>query len=311
MSSNVSLFREAFRGYQKDDVNTYIANQNEKFSDMEADYKKEISDLRLQINDLNQKKELEIAQKIAEHDAPAIKVLEAQIAEAKEKEIALDREKENLRQELTFAQKALEAQQTKAKNEKESSEYEQEISNLQLQLEKANALIVSMREENEQINHKYNELLHSSESSDDTAADKVKVYDQLSQQIGSLMLDARLTADDTVKKAQTLAAELLAKATMDADETKRLAEEYALSVRNTADETYAHVCEYIKDVLKKLSTDCLSNYTQRLEHCKSSLDAVTSELRTAGDQLSIKMESMLASRINDINAQIDAISPKQ
>ena len=37
------VFRETFRGYNKDDVNEYIKNINDNFVSSEEEYKKEIS----------------------------------------------------------------------------------------------------------------------------------------------------------------------------------------------------------------------------------------------------------------------------
>lgn len=45
-------FRSALHGYHRDDVNAYIADQNQLFLEAEGDYKKTISDLRDQLNAL-------------------------------------------------------------------------------------------------------------------------------------------------------------------------------------------------------------------------------------------------------------------
>ena len=183
------------------------------------------------------------------------------------------------------------------------------IARLQTKLSESESIIAALNETNQNITEECRALRESTELADKAAvADKAQVYDQISHQIGSLILDARSNADDTIRRAQASAAEIIARASAEADETHRLADEYAEHVRKNADERLQQACNAINDTLRKLTSDCVSDYSQRLSHCKASIDAIMTEFRSSTDQANLRMETLLATRSNELTSLIESVT---
>lgn len=298
MNANLLTFRESFRGYNKDDVNTYIADQNEKFADMEADYKKEITDLRTEYNHL-QSVDTQLTDHIEKLNEAneTIASLENKLAVAREHEAAMAEELEKYRQQLSL---------TEAKKQDGAAEM---IAHLQNKLAESESIIAALTEANQELKEQNHALNESTVLSDKAEiSDKAQLYDQISQQIGSLILDAKSNADETVKRAQTTAAEILSRASAEADETHRLADEYAAHVRMCANERLQQACNAINDTLRKLTGDCVADYSQRLSHCKASIDAIINEFRSTTEQANLRMESLLTTRSNELSSMLDSVT---
>ena len=107
------VFRNALHGYNRDDVNMYITEQNGNFAEQEAEYKKTIADLREAMGKLQEKAELYDG--LAEKMAQAEGLLAAQgelaekantVAEEQSERIRrLNAENEELRSRLEEAQR--------------------------------------------------------------------------------------------------------------------------------------------------------------------------------------------------------------
>lgn len=177
MKDKQVLFRDSFKGYNKDDVNAYLTIYSKKLGETEDNYKAEIQSLQKNIEEY--KKEID-ALKSPEKN-PFLSSLLEENAALKEK----NKELESL----------LEAQTS-------------EIDHLNNQ----NLLL------NEQIQ----ELKSQADSSekDPSLTEKARLYDQMSSQIGVVLLQANENSANIINEAYKKANEIQSEASQNAQKIK-------------------------------------------------------------------------------------------
>ena len=174
-------FRTAMRGYNKEDVNSYISNENIRFNRLEASLNKAIDD-----------KEKEISE------------LQSQIAGFRAKDDEIKRLEDlvlSLRSDIDYQNEKLEEKDTVIEGMKKAVDAANEA------LDTANERITALQNESE-LNSFSNETPHNSSldysyqaAYDQTVIEKAQKYDDICTQIEEILLYAKNEADKIVSEA--------------------------------------------------------------------------------------------------------------
>ncbi|MBQ6702766.1 MAG: hypothetical protein IJN17_07425 [Clostridia bacterium] len=175
-------FRGALRGYNKEDVNGYIEALNSKFYEAELEYKNKIADCEKKINTL---------------EDDTIFKLEKEVAELRQK----TEESERRNTELNVILKALKTENEELKIAVENSKTADEVTDLTDKLNKAVAENEDLAKEVTELKAKLGEL-ESKGAMAAEAYEKSSRYDKISEQIGSMIVNANVRAEGIVSTAK-------------------------------------------------------------------------------------------------------------
>jgi cell division septum initiation protein DivIVA len=284
-------FRGALNGYNKEDVNKYIEDVNIKFGDIEADYKKLLSQKNKQIDDLTlqlheaRKSAAELMSVTAEN-----KTLKASLEDA---EADLD----NMRKKIGESDAVILALNDKLDRlNSEYGELKEKYRMLteereEINQEAGNAPADETKDENQPVPNSYNMVSSASDS------EKARMYDKISRQIGSMLIDAREIADNLISEANTRADKII------------------LSAENKAKEVYGetelklnHTLTLIKQTLKRMSSDCMSEYIGHMNNSRTALNKLLDDTETQTDIVYSKFDTIINNAINELNSSIEKIT---
>lgn len=301
-------FRGALNGYNKEDVNNYIEEMNIKFGETEAEYKKTTLSNKKQTDELS-----------------------IQLAEAKESVSELI----SIREKNKSLQKALDTAEYDLNNiQKKNNESDAVIGALNDKLDQMTAeydslndkfnkltsecdtlgeKVIQIAGERDLVNselqsvlahtadeapinepepeYKTHETLSSAEN------EKARMYDKISRQVGSMLIDAREIADNIINEANTRAEKIIVTA-----ETK------AKDICSDADMKLNRTFIYIKQTLKRMSSDCMSEYIVHINNSRTALDKLLGETSADADTVYSRFDAIINDAINDLNNGIDKIS---
>ncbi len=178
---NGVVFRESFRGYQKDDVNRYITQIHEQFA---------------RENERTQKELRRLNDRIAEAEAlrPALEDAKGQV--------------EALNKKLTSCNEI-------------ASQAQQQKTDMAEQLAQLRAEKEALASENAALHAKMEQMeLHSAESVKSSAENEenAKRYESMSHKIGDIILSAKAEAEEIIEDARQKSDEMLAEADRQAKE---------------------------------------------------------------------------------------------
>ena len=258
-----ATFRTQLSGYNKDDVNNYIEEQNLSFSRKEATLKKTLNEKQEQINSLTaQVAELK---KIPDLTAP----LEAE----KEKVKALAEENKGL---AAIAEAHL---TTVSELTEENTKLKEELETLRRRIEEAA--------------NKPAEIKEAVPAED---AGQSIMYDKVSRQLGSMLIDAREMTDNMVSSAKERSEKIIADAR---DEAKKIISD--------AGEKNARALDAAAQCSKRLISNMNMEYLKYISETKEDLNRFLDD----NSQKQQKLADLLARLKDECNreaaAKIDAI----
>lgn len=214
------LFSSSIGGYNKQDVNEYIAKLNSQFASIEDDYKKNIESQKKEISLLNAENETLRAKLVIFDDLESkLSQTRNQLVDAKEKIGECDSliasyrvQLENSENELAETKNALSVAH---KSEKDAAaRLEQSITDsasLTLELASAKEKIVELEAALAASNA---DLVSCNE-------EKAKLYDEISGKIGTMMITAQAEAERITSEALSRSNEMITDAKQKSEETLR------------------------------------------------------------------------------------------
>ena len=128
-------------------------------------------------------------------------------------------------------------------------------------------------------------------------AEKVRLYDKVSRQLGSMLIDAREIADGIISDANAKA-----------DKTLRAAENEASSVRADADEKLRRASAYIEQSMKRLSSDCSAEYLKYVSGIRDAFNRQLDENTEDQKKVLSRFESLVSAAEKDMSEGIKKIT---
>lgn len=193
MEKGTRMFRKSVRGFNREDVNSYIVSTSNEFSAREERLNSEISSLRRKLSvsaeRLNE----------AKNEAQASNELKARLREAEERLSAFENELADARSradDLTSQLRETEGLLSAANAENKS--LSERLRTLEETLSKTNKADSSA--DSEPAAAKESSAGSTALSSED--CDKVRLYDEMSRNVGDILLNANMNAERIVRDAR-------------------------------------------------------------------------------------------------------------
>jgi len=258
-------FRSAISGYNRDDVNRYILEMNREFEGKEEGYRKQTDELR----------------SLAEEK-------EQQILQASEQITELQR----TREEAEHIIAALREQNDQLKAQKEM--LNEKVLKAELRADTAEEKLCNTKEQLLQLK---NDITQSPVNSD--ADEKSKKYDQISAQIGDIMIGASSSAEKIIAAANTEAGRIVA-------ETEAEAVYIRTRLSDTADEMLNNISECLHN-----STElCIAELLTSLREMKESTSALIRDFERRNRELEEKIEYYKANVTDTVENSLSEMDEK-
>ena len=285
MNDNPAVaFRGTLNGYNKADVNKYIEELNIKFSDTESDYKKIILSQKEQIDNLN----LELNR---------VKEERNELSSVREQNITLQTEIEN-------------AQEKRIDIERKLSESNALIGVLNDKIDELSASCGALKEERDNLaktveaRDEISEMAHEEAApiktenpSAVTDSEKARMYDKISRQVGSMLIDAREISDNIIGDANLQAEKII-----------EAAENKAGEIRGSADIILNRTLNSIRNSLKHMSSDCMSEYIKHINNSRSALDKLLDDTTSEADSVYLRFDNIINNTLRDLSKNIEKIT---
>ncbi len=309
MSENTEnvVFRSQLGGYNREDVNKYIVETNLRFERVEAVNKKTLASMQNTIDELKRELEernLQSAESCEKYDS-----MKNSLAEAEEKCAALEMQLDETKKELDEAKSATSsptadeytdaiagfAEKVEAL-EGENSRLASERDALAAELAAAKERIES---ENMRKMSDADRVIDAFKCADGSESDteKALLYDKVSHQLGSMLIDAREIADGLISDANAKAEKIV-----------RNAENDAAVIRSEAKERLRRSIEYIERATKRLSSDCTAEYLKYVNGVRESFTKLLEDNTESQREVLARFDSMIASAQREISYSIHQIS---
>jgi hypothetical protein len=288
---NSMAFRNSIGGFNKDDVNNYILRMNRDFKEKELDYKDELDNLReqLNINDKDTKKQLD-------EKNEQIAVLESHNTYLESANIALgDAKKENA--DLSDALSALEEKLAAA--DKIIVEQRGLIEKQALDLDTLTAAKTSAEKTAEALSEELGQLTDSNESASDEVIEKAHRYDQISRQIGDIVINANKTADEIIERANDRADRVVKSAEDEADSRRKY----------IADMSEQILAKFSAD-LRTVSDQCVSELSTTLNDLQYDSAALAADFDKKNRLIAEKIAAYKNSLSDALKAELVSLDSK-
>lgn len=289
-------FRGTLNGYNKADVNKYIEEIHIKFSNIESDYNKTIHSQKEQIDNLN----LELTGVKAQRDElyslrDDNKRLQTQIENA-ENGLNNSERKHNECNALIGA--------LNDKIDQISTQYEiLKVESAKITTERDDlASALQMVEQRDEISRESetkqgDALVKIDSQSATTDNEKARIYDKISRQVGSMLIDAREIADSIINDANVQAEKII-----------ESAENKALEICDSADVVLKRTLNNIKNSLKHMSSDCMSEYIKHINNSRSALDKLLDDTSSDADGVYVRFDSIINNTLRTLSKDIEKIT---
>ncbi|MDD4774543.1 MAG: hypothetical protein PHZ09_13225 [Eubacteriales bacterium] len=294
MNGNPAVaFRGTLNGYNKADVNKYIEEINIKFSDTESDYKKIILSQKEQIDNLN----LELNR---------VKEERNELSSVRDQNILLQTEIEN-------------AEEQRLEIERKHSESNALIGVLNDKIDEMSNSYGALKEDFNRITVERDnlaktagareEIIPESSAHEEAAPvitenppaatdnEKARMYDKISRQVGSMLIDAREISDNIISDANLQAEKIIESAENKADE-----------IRGSADVVLNRTLNSIKNSLKHMSSDCMSEYIKHINNSRSALDKLLDDTSSEADSVYLRFDNIINNTLRDLSKDIEKIT---
>jgi DivIVA domain-containing protein len=302
-------FREAFRGYNKDDVNAYLEETNLRFATVEEDYRRTIKNQKQTIEGLefrletfdqingelaNLKRQLADKDEQIEESAKKLAEYERQIADLREQLGKLTSECGELGDKLSAAV---------AENSiliDENADLTKETQALRARLDECEK---SAREQAEQL-----AVLQDENQASGDAEHEKRLYDEMSRKLGDVMIIAKESADKLIENAKAEAGRIKAEAMAEADRVREEAAAEVKAMREGARSKLETAFENANKKLFSMSEDYIRGYAEYLRGVQGEFDAMISALRAKSGEIKGKVDNMRAVISEELEREFDRIN---
>lgn len=320
MSNKAKLFKSSMNGFKKEDVNKYIIDLNNEFAAKEEDYKNEIKRLNLML-DVAERRFAATEAKLldAEVKVGTIQELEKSLKIWEENLLEYKSKYEELESNYNELNDSYSAVGTKY------AELENELSVSRVKvasLEEANTVLTArcteleaeLQAKNE--NPVNEEIVDSCESicktetdipvddADISIAEKAKLYDKLTAQVGEIIINANKSADEIIRSAELSAAKLTEGSTKLAleshDKLKGLTDSTVASIKK---DLYTGVEACIKE-FKSYSEDVSGVSRSMISDLERKYTTLSARIEYLGNTI----EKRMSGKLRDFNGKCNAIS---
>lgn len=297
-------FRTAFNGYSKEDVNKYIEEINIKFAETESEYKKIMLSQKKQIDELTGKldeartglSELPVLREQNRSIAAELEKSGAELSDMQKKNVENIGIIESLNEKLgrLTAEYDLLSQNTNKAGAEMDAPAAAEV---QIPAERTGTngspLYFAENTADKKAENETKNLLKQADPSD---SEKARMFDKISRQIGSMLIDAREIADSIINDAN-----------IQAERTTLSAENKAKEICGDADIKLNHAMNFIKNTLKRMSSDFMSEYLEHINNARSALEKLLGDTSADTDSVYSKFDIIIKSTLQDINKGIEKI----
>ncbi len=260
------LFRKSMRGFKKEDVQNYILELNRQFEEHEKE--------------------------LLEEKAQDIEAKERAIAALESEKASLSSELADLRDTLAHTEAALAAAQEKLTGAENMIALQNDrLATLSEEAE-------TLRAENENAKLGEGEIVVMREEYE-SLTEKATVADQITHQLGDIMLGATLRAEEIVKKAEEDAREVSETAHAKADAI-------LADARKTADSLLAEISGTTSSISERAIRDMRQNVTSM----HSSVATVMQEMSASENKLKSNFETYIGDLLKSISDTFKKFSDK-
>lgn len=151
----------------------------------------------------------------------------------------------------------------------------------------------ALKAENERLVSELNALKEKINNDDAKATDegeKSKLYDEMSAQVGNIIIVANSNADKIIKDAEEKAAGIVAEATIKAE-----------IMINEAEAKKNEAVTFMEEKLKNASEQCLNEYSILVSQTKNQLMNVSDAFKNKTNELMLKLEEKSKEIENSLN----------
>ncbi|MBE6707831.1 MAG: hypothetical protein E7578_01140 [Ruminococcaceae bacterium] len=309
---NKIVFRSSVRGYNKKDVNKFIANENKKFADIEKSYIGTIRNLRFDLDNVREETSLlnrhaeELEHKLIdmehERDSDHSKIeslmntkfeLEAEIAR-------LTSECASLKKEIDDKDQVIEEYKKRAAlSSAEKNEYEATVDALKTELEAAKMEADCANRCSDSANSELSYLAEQHEAlAIESKADKAELM-----RLREIVRQSDTRPSVSVEQAESVASELLHKAKTASEEMLRRAEESTAVImeraRNEAASCRSDMLSTARDIITSVSGElhrsvdiCMNDFVRGIRNAKNDSSLIADEVKRCGDDLGRRIERL-------------------
>ena len=264
-NSKNTVFRSALSGYNREDVNRYILDLNRRMEEQQDSIRRTSEETEARIADLRKKHDEAVSQ--TAEAQKAVSEAENVIAALREELDHLRHEAENLRNAVsTETSRAAAAEDSLAQAQKTISALEQEL---------------------------------SSRPAGEDSTEKSQKYDQISSQIGDILINANQSADKILTSAHIQASRIVT-------ETEEEANYIRTRLSDTADEMLTAISAQLH-----LSTEnCVTELMTAVREMRDSADSLVRDLEARSRELNARIEYYQSNVSENIETSLSEMDKK-
>lgn len=137
--------------------------------------------------------------------------------------------------------------------------------------------VVSLKEENSSLK---TELTKAKACVENEAEEKSKLYDSMSAQVGSIIIQANSNADKIITEAK-----------IEAQNIKMNASLRAKEITDEAQRKKEETIKCIEDILRTASNECISEYSEIIDDTNLRLKSIGENVKTKAEEMLINLEN--------------------
>lgn len=295
-----TAFRDAIKGYNKEDVNSYLEDMNLRFSSTEEDYKRIIYSQKQTIEGMEFKienydqlcKELaQLKEKMADRDN--------RVDTSKQKFDDYERLMKELNSrinKLTDESEKLSSKLATASAENsilidENADLTKENRELTLKSEELEKCIEEFKEETQRLKTVIKTEPVQKKSSEPDEEQK-RIYDDMSRRLGNLMIIANDNAEKLVGEAKIQAEQIILQAKTEAEKIKSDAVNERETLRENAKIKLDNALSSANEKLFSMSGDYIKNYTEYLGGVQNEFQKLIEGLRVKSSEIKAKVDNI-------------------
>ena len=304
-------FREAFKGYNKDDVNAYLEETNLRFASVEEDYRRTIKNQKQTIEGLEFR--LETFDQINEE----LKQLKEQLAE-KDRQI-----EESTKKLAEYERQMTELRERIGKLSSECGGLGDKLSasiaensiliDENADLTKENQALRARLDECEKKSREQAEQLAAIQAKDQASGagdeeHEKRLHDEISRKLGDVIIVAKESADKLKEDAKAEAERIKSEAEAEAERVRAEAAEEAQAMREDARRKLETAFENANKKLFSMSEDYIRGYAEYLRGVQGEFDAMINALHDKSGEIKAKVDNMRVVISEELEREFDRIN---
>lgn len=318
-------FRTQISGYNKEDVNRYIKENDIKYSAQLNEINDTVTSLQNELSGIiaSHTKELDgLNERLVTAESEKVRA-ESELSEIRGKydSVRLDFEAQSgvissLTDKLTAERETIEQLTEKiASLERECDESKLAADSKQKEIEEKESIIESLRAEIDEKNRLLSEkdFAIAAKTEDATAAEitepteeknplgdindknspayKLAMYDKISSGVGDLMINANRTADSILQRAQEEAERLRSQTDEECDQKVKECEATVAKIKSETEEEAAYIRERLSEAANELLCSVSESLHTNVENCVREIESGTSDMQYEIKSMMQKIES--------------------